>query len=526
MRARTTAMHARAAACLPVAVRLGGWLAGAGSARGGVGGECVRHFPMFAARRRLRAVAYQLAASTAAEATAITLQDLSGTESSTFPDANANDSPTLLLFISPDCPVCGEVFGTLTQVVLTLGSSGCVVHVISQEGEMMAAEHKLNARTMKGVCIPHHEDVPFPLLDDSELKLSLRYEPDTLPAAILLAANGVELARSVGWERSRWQACVAAAVEACGAGVAAAGGGVDWEALPEHMEGCGSKAHLLDAEGGMSSRRITVAEEDDEQEFMHAAGFTDGFPVVPPTPQRVARMLKQGTFRDPAELVALVPPLMGPATIEKIAINAVMAGVPPSAFCLVLTALEAICTEDFNCHGVWATTMAATAAIIVNGPVREHAAITSGQNSLGRGAENRANLAVGRAVRLVVQNIGGAKPGFSEMATLGSPLKLGLTFGEWEERASTWTPLHVERGFSAEDSVVTCIALTGMTMLIDQTSRTASQLAGTFASILSTSWSRRSSRLLDARQYIRIHLLAKVETVLVGADQHFLEAAI
>ena len=204
--------------------------------------------------------------------------------------------------------------------------------------------------------------------------------------------------------------------------------------------------------------------------------MTDGLPVLPPTPERVVRMLEY-TRRDPQEEIAVLPPNLAPLTIEKVAINAVMAGCKPEYFPVVLAATEAVADDRLNVHGAMATTMGGTPVLIVNGPVREQIGINSGQGALGQGF--RANASIGRAVRLVVRNIGGHRPGGTERSAIGWPGKYTLCFGEAEEVASSWTPLHVERGFQPQDSVVTAVIQTGgPSQVIDETSRTAEALAG------------------------------------------------
>ena len=126
-----------------------------------------------------------------------------------------------------------------------------------------------------------------------------------------------------------------------------------------------------------------------------------------------------GTKRDAQEEVAIVPPNLAPATIEKVAINAVMAGCKPEHLPVVLAAVEAMCTDEFNIHGVSATTMGATPLMLINGPIRDRIGMNSKLGALGTG--NRANAAIGRAVRLVLRNVGGGKPGGTERSTLGSP---------------------------------------------------------------------------------------------------------
>ena len=189
-----------------------------------------------------------------------------------------------------------------------------------------------------------------------------------------------------------------------------------------------------------------------------------------------------GTRRDAQDLVAILPPNMGDATVEKIAINAVMAGCKPDYLPVVIAAIEAMATDEFNIHGVMATTMGAAPVLVVNGPIRERIGMNMQMGALGQG--NRANATIGRAVRLAVRNIGGARPGGTERSTMGNPMKFTMCFAEWEER-SDWQPLHVERGFDREDSVVTVFCMTsGPTLMVDQTSRTAVQLAGSFGQCL------------------------------------------
>ena len=178
-------------------------------------------------------------------------------------------------------------------------------------------------------------------------------------------------------------------------------------------------------------------------------------------------------------MIAEIPPNYAPATVEKAAINAVMAGAKPEYFPVILAAIEAAAGPGYGLHGSTATTAGAAPAIIVNGPVREEIGMNSGLNALGQG--NRANSTIGRALRLVVRNVGGAKPGGVEQSIQGGGHKWNLTFAEREE-ASPWEPLHVELGYDAGDSALSMMALLGgPRVCIDQTSRTARQLAGSLA---------------------------------------------
>jgi len=205
-------------------------------------------------------------------------------------------------------------------------------------------------------------------------------------------------------------------------------------------------------------------------------------PVVPPTPERVMRMLA-GTTRDPQEVVAIAPPDLVGLTIEKIAINAVMAGCLPEYFPWVVAALEAICTDGFNMHGVLATTMPVGPVLVCNGPGTRKINMNSGVNALGQG--NRANLTIGRAVQLTIRNVGGGRPGEVDRAAHGNPGKLSFCFAE-DELGSPFTSLSVARGFDPSQNTVTAFTGEGPRCVVDQLARQPEQLAQTFAACLRT----------------------------------------
>ena len=216
--------------------------------------------------------------------------------------------------------------------------------------------------------------------------------------------------------------------------------------------------------------------------FFADQGLTDGLPVVPPTEERVLRML-EGTTRPATDLVASIPPNLVPATVEKIAINAVMAGCRPEYLPVVIAAVEAACTDTFNLHGVLCTTYFVGPLIVVNGPIRHAIGLNCGRNVFGQGA--RANATIGRALQLIVRNVGGGRPGEIDMATLGQPGKYTACIGENEE-ASCWDPLHVERGFDRDRSTVTVFAAEAPRAIRDQISRRSSSLAASMAYSLET----------------------------------------
>jgi hypothetical protein len=186
-------------------------------------------------------------------------------------------------------------------------------------------------------------------------------------------------------------------------------------------------------------------------QLFQARGWIDGLPFIAPKEERVAKMLAY-TDRDPKEVLAILPPRWGEATLEKIAVNAVMAGCLPQYFPVVVAAVTAMADEAFNLYAVQATTHPCSPLILVNGPLAKELNINGRYNALGQGW--RSNATIGRAVRLTLLNVGGGEPGVLDRATLGQPGKYSYCLAE-NEAESPWTPLHVERGFSKEDSTVT-----------------------------------------------------------------------
>ena len=331
-----------------------------------------------------------------------------------------------------------------------------------------------------GATVYTQDDPAFPAdcapIDDRDLAVSWHHAIETVPTLVRVV-DGREIERTVGWLRDDWVRITG--VEGLG------------EELPAFRPGCGSLSvdpDRVDAlraryEGGvLRSRHIELADLDDEMEAMFDRGFTDGLPVVPPTPERVLRML-QGTTRHPHDIVAIVPPDLVEVTVEKVAVNAVMAGCKPEYLPWVIAALEAVCTDEFNIHGVLATTMPVGPVIICNGPGTKAIGMNSEGNALGQG--NRANLTIGRAVQLIVRNVGGGRPGEVDRATHGNPGKISFCFAE-REHDSPFTSLAVSRGFDASTNTVTVFAGEGPRCIVDQKVRTAPELANVFAACLRT----------------------------------------
>jgi hypothetical protein len=358
----------------------------------------------------------------------------------------------LAVVVKSDCPTCQLIVPVLAQ----LADGEIHLTVVAQDG-------------------PGFPPGLSPL-DDSALDLSFAMDIDTLPT-LLRVAGGKEVARAVGWSRAEWEKV---------SGRAGLGPG-----LPEYRPGCGSRTQdpeLEDrrawhwARSHLVSRHVSLGELEDEAEAMFERGWTDGLPVVAPTEARVARMLG-GTKRDPGEVVAVVPPDMAEATVEKVAINAVLAGCRPEYLPVVLAAVEAACTPEFNAHGVLATTYFPGPVVIVNGPAAKAIGMNSGINALGQG--NRANATIGRALQLVIRNLGGGRPGEVDRATLGQPGKYTFCFAE-DELGSPWEPLSVERGLPSGTSAVTVFAGEAPRAVFDQLSRQPTSLVRSFAACLRT----------------------------------------
>ena len=210
-------------------------------------------------------------------------------------------------------------------------------------------------------------------------------------------------------------------------------------------------------------------------DYVMSQGWGDGLPVIPPTEDRVREMV-QGAAGLAADYVAgVLGPSNGEATVEKIAVNAVMAGCLPRYMPVLVTAVEAVCDQRFNLDGVQTTTNPCSVGIVVNGPIRHEIDLNCSRNCLGHGW--RANATIGRAMTLILMNVGGATPGEVDKSTHGYPGKYTLCFGEDEEN-SPWEPLHVERGFQRDESTVTVNSFNG----------TRNTITTTYEGIMDTLW--------------------------------------
>jgi hypothetical protein len=355
----------------------------------------------------------------------------------------------LVVVVKQDCATCRMVVPVLEQLA---GSQHLTVYVQDDDSFLGG----------------------IPAVDDSELAFSWHHEIETVPTLISVM-NGTEQDRTVGWSRAEWERLT---------GIADLGA-----ALPAMRPGCGSLSVDPDLVDGLRakysgsrlrSRRVEFATLEDEMEALYARGWTDGLPVVPPTEARVLRML-EGTSHAPDEVVATAPPDLVDVTVEKVAINAVMAGCKPEYLPWVLTAVQAACTDEFNIHGVLATTMPVGPVIVCNGPGTQAIGMNSGVNVLGQG--NRANLTIGRALQLVIRNVGGGRPGGVDRATHGNPGKISFCFPE-DEAGSPWTSLATARGIAPGTDAITLFAGEGPKIIVDQLSRTPESLVSSLAAAM------------------------------------------
>jgi hypothetical protein len=374
-------------------------------------------------------------------------------------------NPDFIVVVKKDCPTCGLV----EPVIAELEAAGRSLQVWSQD------------------------DPGFPASvssvgDDRDLQQSWKLNIETVPTVIRME-NNVEHERTVGWDRAEWQRLFD--LEPLGS------------ELPGFRPGCGSKS----VEPGMpeklalkygaivlQSRRIEIGEMEDPMESCFERGWSDGLPIVPPTEIRVVRMLA-GTTREPSEVLGLVPPDLQPCSIEKVAINAVMAGCKPEYLPVVIAAVEACLIDEFCMHGLLATTWFSGPMVIVNGPIARSIGMNSGANALGQG--NRANATIGRALQLVIRNVGGGKPGGVDRSTLGNPGKYTFCFAEDEDN-SCWESLASQRGFGAGQSTVTLFAADGVQGFADQKSRDPESLCRSLASSLLTVGHRKFAMVSDA----------------------------
>jgi hypothetical protein len=210
----------------------------------------------------------------------------------------------------------------------------------------------------------------------------------------------------------------------------------------------------------------------DEFEFFLTKEWSDGLPVVTPTEERLAHMLT-GTRRDPDEVLGKVPPMLEPATVRAVAIHAVMAGCLPEYLPVVLGGLELMLRESFNMNGVQGTMHGVAPLMIVNGPHAKKIGLHGGNGCFGPGF--RANATIGRAIRLIMLNLGGGIAGLASATIFATPMRYTACLTENLER-SPWESLAVSKGYAPEDNVITCAMVESPRLCFDDVSQQPDRL--------------------------------------------------
>jgi hypothetical protein len=368
----------------------------------------------------------------------------------------------LLLFVSEECPTSAMALRRLGPLCRAWQGAGLTALAVFEDPLEVAVRV---ARRLGWLGRVASQDPPY--------ETSHAYQLLSVPTAVLVARAGTIAGTVTGWDHAAVVALIARAGVLLGTELA-----IPAATEPLLKPGCSSKA-AIDPE---LAAAVSTAGTDDIEE-MFERGWTDGLPVVPPTRDRVEAMLGGCDGR---VSLGLVPPDMGEATLERVAACAVLAGCRPAYFPVVVAAARAALDPAFNLHGQAVTTQPAGQLVVVNGPVRQTIGLNSGMGALGPGF--RANLTIGRALRLVVTLTGGAAPGRLDRATQGHMGKVGFCIAE-DEEMSPWEPLHVERGFEPDQSVVTVVGSDAPLSISDHRSRTPDDLAWVLAWAAASAWS-------------------------------------
>ena len=399
--------------------------------------------------------------------------------------------PTLLAFFETDCPACHLTLPYLNALQAAVGEKA-VVAAISQDS---ACPTEALAKSLP---------IEIPIHIDRGLAASRAYDPLAAPALFLVDRGRRIAAESTGFDKAELnriagRLCALAGVPAA-APAAPHDGNPQWKpgCVSRHREpesGAGDPAPVdVHAQRGQRAGRVELSAADDPYEYCYEHGFADPLPVVPPTVERVERMLAASGL-PPERIVARIPPNFGAATVEKIAANAVMAGCRPEMMRVLVPLTRALCDERLDIHGVQGTTHSAAPLVIVNGPVRGQLGFASGSNVFSNTA--RANSTLGRAVQLMLRNLGGAAPGEIDMSTLGNPGKFSYVIAENEE-AGPWAPLCADFGIDPRRSALTLYCCEPPQGISEHAARTAEVLLRAFCPVLANLWSRRVCRAPEA----------------------------
>ncbi len=397
---------------------------------------------------------------------------------------------TLLIFFETDCPTCHLTVPYLNRLVRELPDASLIG--ISQDDEPRTRD------------IIEQLAIEFPVVLDKDLRVTREYDPQAVPTLFLLDDENKITFTQIAFDKNDLNKIAAIMFEALGKEPVRIADQFDGN--PDTKPGCSSR-HLettgegeaaqalnLYAKRGTRASRIELTDDIDPYDYCLQKGIADALPVVPPTLERVERLLAATHF-PPDEIIGLIAPNYGQATVEKIAANAVMAGCAPEMMRVLIPLIRAVCDERFNIHGVQATTHFAAPLIIINGAVRKELNFVCSGNVFSNVA--RANSTLGRALQLILTNLGGARPGEIDMSTLGNPGKFAYCIAENEEE-SAWEPFHVESGFAPEQSTVTLFAAEPPRGVSEHNAREGKQVLKAICHQLATSWTYRVCSLFEA----------------------------
>jgi peroxiredoxin len=404
---------------------------------------------------------------------------------------NANGRPVLLIFFETDCPTCHLTIPYLNRLTREFGADNHLVIGISQDDEQATGE------------IIKQLAIEFPVIIDKDLEVTRAYDPMAVPTLFLLNGAGEILYTQIAFDKNDLNVITTKLCEILNHKPFILAEKFDGN--PDSKPGCTSR-HLettsegetaaplnLYAKRNARASRIELADDIDPYDYCMQNGFADALPVVPPTVERVEHMLA-ATRIPPDEVIGLVAPNYGAATVEKIAANAVMAGCPPQMMRVLIPLIRAVCDERFNIHGVQATTHFAAPLIIINGPIRKELGFACASNVFSN--ISRANSSLGRALQLILGNLGGARPGEIDMSTLGNPGKFSYCIAENEEE-NPWEPLHVEFGFAPEQSALTLFAAEPPRGVSEHNAREGKQILRAISRVLATSWTYRICSMFE-----------------------------
>jgi len=393
-------------------------------------------------------------------------------------ESGPQSKPRLLVFFETDCPTCRLAIPYLNRLARELGKASDILGV-SQDAATPTRE------------LVEQAPIEFPVALDVDLAVTRFYDPLAVPTLFLIGSDG-RIIQTLGGFDKRALNEIATAMSGAPLVIAEA-----FDGAPDTKFGCTSRHLEASGEGELAAaanpyvkraaRAARIELDDSIDPFEYCMRFGDPLPVIPPTVDRVDRMLAACSLAAD-EVVGLIPPNYGAATLEKIAANAVMAGCRPEMMRVLIPLVRAVCDERFNIHGVQATTHFAAPLVIVNGPIRRELGFACGSNVFSNVA--RANSTLGRALQLILTNLGGARPGEIDMSTLGNAGKFSYCIAENEEE-NPWEPLNVEMGFKPEQSTVTLFAGESPHGVSEHLARDGRQILKTISRALATVWSYR-----------------------------------